>query len=76
MIFLQCPAVLTNAHLSPVDKLEQMIGSYGPKPDGTPYESNFPTEESPSGMIARTGTYYVRSRIIDDDAQVHAGAPV
>ncbi|KAG8942989.1 hypothetical protein FRC04_003275 [Tulasnella sp. 424] len=55
-----------------VDKLEQMIGSYGPKPDGTPYESNFPTEESPSGMLARSGTYNVKSRIVDDDGTVYA----
>lgn len=56
-----------------VDKLEQMIGSYGPSKDGSPYTSNFPTEESPSGMIARTGTYNVRSRIVDDDGEVYAG---
>jgi len=55
-----------------VDKMEQMLGSYGPSKDGAPHVSNFPTEESPSGMIARSGSYSVKSRITDDDAQVHA----
>jgi len=55
-----------------VDKLEQMLGSYGPSQDGKPYTKNFDPEESPSGMIARSGTYNVRSRIVDDDAVVYA----
>ncbi|THH05013.1 hypothetical protein EW145_g5108 [Phellinidium pouzarii] len=55
-----------------VDKLEQMLGSYGPSPTGEPYVKNFPTEESPSGMLARSGTYTVRSRVIDDDAEVYS----
>jgi len=55
-----------------VDKMEQMVGSYGPSPDGKPYTSTFPTEESPSGMIARSGTYNVKSRVIDDDREVYA----
>ena len=38
-----------------------------------PYVKNFPTEESPSGMVARSGTYNVRSRVIDDDKEVYAG---
>ena len=54
-----------------VDKLEQMIGSYGPQPE--PYVKNFPTEESPSGMLARSGAYHVRSRVTDDDKEVYAG---
>ncbi|KAL5508467.1 RDI1 [Sanghuangporus vaninii] len=54
-----------------VDKMEQMLGSYGPSPE--PYTKNFPTEESPSGMVARSGTYNVRSRVIDDDKEVYAG---
>jgi len=29
--------------------------------------SQFAAEESPSGMLARSGSYDVRSRIIDDD---------
>lgn len=63
------PVKLIN--LCVVDKLEQMLGSYGPQPE--PYVKNFPTEESPSGMIARSGTYHVRSRVIDDDKEVYAG---
>ena len=57
----------------PVDKLEQMLGSYGPNPAGTPYTKNFLPEESPSGMLARTGSYNVRSRVVDDDGEVYAG---
>jgi len=56
-----------------VDKLEQMLGSYGPSPDGKPYTKNFDPEESPSGMLARSGTYHVRSRVVDDDGEVYAG---
>ncbi|KAH6915292.1 rho GDP-dissociation inhibitor [Coprinopsis sp. MPI-PUGE-AT-0042] len=55
-----------------VDKLEQMLGSYGPSPDGKPYTKNFEPEESPSGMLARSGTYSVRSRVIDDDGEIYA----
>jgi len=55
-----------------VDKVEQMLGSYGPAKDGKPHVCNFPTEESPSGMIARSGTYLVRSRVVDDDNEVFA----
>ncbi|KAH9850730.1 rho GDP-dissociation inhibitor [Lenzites betulinus] len=55
-----------------VDKMEQMLGSYGPHPKGEPYVKNFDPEESPSGMLARSGTYSVRSRVIDDDGEVFA----
>lgn len=55
-----------------VDKLEQMLGSYGPHPQGESYTKNFDVEESPSGMVARTGSYQVRSRVIDDDGEVYA----
>jgi Rho GDP-dissociation inhibitor len=57
----------------PVDKLEQMLGSYRPNPTGDPYVKNFEAEESPSGMLARSGTYHVRSRVVDDDGEVYAG---
>lgn len=58
----------------PVDKLEQMLGSYGPNTKETPfYVKNFDPEESPSGMLARSGTYNVRSRVVDDDGEVYAG---
>ena len=46
-----------------VDKLEQMVGSYGPSPQ--PMIKRFPAEEAPSGMLAR-GTYNCRSRVTDD----------
>ncbi|KZP24529.1 E set domain-containing protein [Athelia psychrophila] len=55
-----------------VDKLEQMLGSYGPTPEGKPYTKVFDPEESPSGMLARSGTYNVRSRVLDDDGEVYA----
>ncbi|TYJ58068.1 hypothetical protein B9479_001163 [Cryptococcus floricola] len=51
-----------------VDKTEAMLGSYGPQEQ--PYEKVFASEESPSGMLARSGSYVVRSRVIDDDATV------
>ncbi|BGP25068.1 rho GDP-dissociation inhibitor [Rhodotorula toruloides] len=52
-----------------VDKLESMIGSYGPSP--SPIIKRFVTEEAPSGMLARSGSYTVRSRVIDDDKNVY-----
>lgn len=55
-----------------VDKLEQMLGSYGPHPQGEPYTKNFDVEESPSGLVARSGSYHVRSRVVDDDGEVYA----
>ncbi|KAH9951855.1 rho GDP-dissociation inhibitor [Amylocystis lapponica] len=55
-----------------VDKMEQMLGSYGPHPKGEAYTKNFDPEESPSGMLARSGTYSVRSRVVDDDGEVYA----
>ncbi|KAG8942988.1 hypothetical protein FRC04_003274 [Tulasnella sp. 424] len=55
-----------------VERQERMLGSYAPKPDGPPYVLNLPTEEFPSGMMARSGTYHVKSRIIDDDRNVYA----
>ncbi|KAF8609495.1 E set domain-containing protein [Ceratobasidium sp. AG-I] len=53
-----------------VDKLEHMIGSYGPKEE--PHSVTFITEESPSGMLARSGSYNVKSRVYDDDGHVYA----
>jgi len=55
-----------------VDKLEQMVGSFGPSDDGAPRSINFPPEESPSGVLARSGSYNVKSRVIDDDGEVYA----
>lgn len=61
------------AHLRLVDKLEQMLGSYGPHPNGEAYTKNFDPEESPSGALARMGSFNVRSRVIDDDGGIYAG---
>ena len=60
-------------YLLAVDKMEQMLGSYGVNPSGEPYVKNFDPEESPSGMLARSGSYSVRSRVVDDDGEVYAG---
>ncbi|WVQ80055.1 hypothetical protein IAT38_002156 [Cryptococcus sp. DSM 104549] len=51
-----------------VDKTEAMLGSYGPQAE--PYTKIFASEESPSGMLARSGSYVVRSRVVDDDNHV------
>jgi hypothetical protein len=52
-----------------------MLGSYGPSSDGKPYERpDFHTEDSPSGLLARQGTYSVRSKFVDDDGEIYAGA--
>lgn len=53
-----------------LDKLESMIGSYGPSSDV--HVKRFVSEEAPSGMLARSGTYTARSRVIDDDGTVWA----
>lgn len=45
-----------------------MIGSYGPSSD--PHVKRFESDEAPSGMLARSGTYAARSRITDDDGTV------
>ena len=57
---------------SVVGKLEQMLGSFSPHPEGKPHEGKF-EEESPSGLVARSGTYHARSRVVDDDGEVFAG---
>lgn len=53
-----------------LDKLESMIGSYGPSNDL--HVKRFVSEESPSGRLARSGTYVATSRVIDDDGKVWA----
>jgi len=56
-----------------IDKMEQMLGSYGPSPpDGQPYTKVFDPDESPSGILARTGKYEVKSRVVDDDGEIYA----
>lgn len=47
-----------------VDKMEEMIGSYGPSPNV--HEKKFMSDEAPAGMLAR-GHYDVKSRFVDDD---------
>ncbi|KAJ7904394.1 rho GDP-dissociation inhibitor [Mycena olivaceomarginata] len=64
--------VVTKSTKIPVDKLDQMLGSYGPHPKGEAYSKTFPEETSPSGMLARSGTYVVKSRVVDDDGEVYA----
>ncbi|KAK4688816.1 Rho GDP-dissociation inhibitor, partial [Tremellales sp. Uapishka_1] len=51
-----------------VDKTEAMLGSYGPQ--DAVYTKVFASEESPSGLLARSGSYVVRSRVVDDDNHV------
>jgi Rho GDP-dissociation inhibitor len=51
-----------------------MLGSYGPRDE--PYVKDFATEESPSGLLARSGSYNVKSRFIDDDNNVYAGKSI
>ncbi|WFD49731.1 rho GDP dissociation inhibitor [Malassezia furfur] len=54
----------------PVDRMEEMIGSYPPRAE--PYEKRFAPSEAPSGLLARSGSNSVRTRIIDDDGVVYA----
>ncbi|KAJ3285028.1 hypothetical protein HK104_009666 [Borealophlyctis nickersoniae] len=51
-----------------VDKMEEMVGSYGPSPEA--YEKKFLSEDAPSGLMAR-GHYTVKSKFIDDDNVTH-----
>jgi Rho GDP-dissociation inhibitor len=53
--------------------MEEMLGSFGPNTNKEPYTKNFEPEETPSGMLARSGQYHVRSQVIDDDKNVYAG---
>jgi Rho GDP-dissociation inhibitor len=48
------------SQLTPLDPTAQLIQVCSTQPQ-------FAAEESPSGMLARSGSYDVRSRIIDDD---------
>lgn len=45
-----------------------MLGSYGTKDEA--YRRTIVEDESPAGLLARSGTYNVRSRIVDDDETV------
>lgn len=52
--------------------MEQMLGSYPPHPEEVRIK-DFEPEESPSGLLARSGSYNVRSRVVDDDNHIVAG---
>ena len=47
-----------------VDKDNYMVGSYGPKSE--PHVFTSPSDETPSGMLAR-GEYTCKSVFLDDD---------
>ena len=49
-----------------------MLGSYPPHPEEVRIK-DFEPEESPSGLLARSGSYHVRSRVVDDDNNTVAG---
>lgn len=51
-----------------VDKQSYMVGSYAPKRESHAYVS--PVDEAPKGMLSR-GHYKIKSRLIDDDKNVH-----
>ncbi|KAK6335423.1 hypothetical protein TWF696_002201 [Orbilia brochopaga] len=54
-----------------VDKSEEMMGSYGPNTETTPfYSKTFAAEEAPAGMLAR-GSYSATTRFTDDDKKDH-----
>ncbi len=76
MIYYRSVLVAIADSPSTVDRLDQMLGSYGPHPNGEPYIKNFDPDVSPSGMLVRTGTYNVKSRVVDDDGEIYAGRPV
>lgn len=52
----------------PVDKMTHMVGSYAPKTEIQSYTT--PSEDAPSGMMAR-GSYTVQSLFTDDDKHEH-----
>ncbi|KEI36747.1 uncharacterized protein L969DRAFT_97143 [Mixia osmundae IAM 14324] len=52
------------------ETLQAMIGSFAPS--AQVLSKKFESEEAPSGMIVRTGTYNVRSRCTDDDGTICA----
>ncbi|KZO92143.1 rho GDP-dissociation inhibitor [Calocera viscosa TUFC12733] len=53
-----------------VDKMDAMIGSY--TATETPYTKQLASEQAPKGVVARSGTYHARSRVVDDDKEVFA----
>jgi len=54
-----------------VDKVEEMMGSYGPNTKEVPYyEKTFAEETAPDGMLYR-GNYEAYSKFMDDDHNTH-----
>ena len=51
-----------------VDKMNLMVGSYGPKMELQSYITPF--EDAPHGMLLR-GTYTIKSLFTDDDKNEH-----
>lgn len=47
-----------------------MIGSYAPHPN--PIEKRFGSSQSPGGVLARSGAYAVKSRVVDDEGNIWA----
>ena len=62
-----CP--LVPPFLPTVDKMNIMMGSYGPKTE--PHEFKTQPQEAPEGMLLR-GSYVVKSKFIDDDKKEYA----
>lgn len=57
--------------LSISNKMQEMIGSYGPNTEEKPFhEKKFEPETAPSGMLTR-GHYNAISKFVDDDDQTH-----
>ena len=69
-VFIDPHSPVITAHTLEVGKLEKMLGSYASSSEA--YTRNFEPEEFPSGILARIGTFSVRSRVIDDDGEVFA----
>ena len=51
-----------------MDKLNLMVGSYGPKTEA--HVSQTPLDDAPSGLMAR-GEYKVKSKFTDDDKNIY-----
>ncbi|KAF1919779.1 immunoglobulin E-set [Ampelomyces quisqualis] len=52
-------------------KMQEMMGSYGPSTEEKPYyEKKFEAETAPSGMLGR-GHYEALSKFVDDDNHTH-----
>lgn len=63
MIDIDCPSFVFA-----VDKKSCMIGSYGPKLEV--HEFLLPPDEAPCGIMSCV-SYLIKSKVIDDDKNVH-----